>query len=224
MHIAIVGFSNTGKTTAFRNLSPSETFFILPSESKLPLPFQGYSKENKNLAVLPDFDSVIEAVDKINKSLPHIKYLVLEDTTHLIHNMVQSDEFANMKSGGLAMQKWADLGRKYKQILTPANIRSDLTIFVVFHIDVIDTPNGKDYGVKSKGKVISDLDPLSWFTIALQTKVEEYDSENPNKDRHFFVTANDGTHTLAKSPIGMFEMYEPNDMKVIVDKLQKFYS
>ncbi|MCI7186571.1 MAG: hypothetical protein MR995_00205 [Fusobacterium mortiferum] len=67
--VLILGSSGTGKSTSIRNLKPEETFIIKTVEK--PLPFKKseslYNLEKKNLFVTKRIDSVIKALDRIEK-------------------------------------------------------------------------------------------------------------------------------------------------------------
>lgn len=58
------------------------------------------------------------------------------------------------------------------------------------------------------------------FTVVLYSKVER---GTDNKMKYQFVTNNDGQFP-AKSPVGMFkEMYIPNDLSYVSQKIEEFY-
>jgi hypothetical protein len=59
------------------------------------------------------------------------------------------------------------------------------------------------------------------FTILLYSKVER---GQDNKPKYSFVTNNDGQYP-AKSPVGMFnDLYIPNDLGLVSQKINEYYS
>ena len=93
--IAIVGESGTGKSTSLRNLNPEETFII--SATGKPLPFRGWKKNYIPLAkdkesgkwvgnyfVSSKWDTIIKILTIINKQLPQIKQVIIDDFQYVL--------------------------------------------------------------------------------------------------------------------------------------------
>ena len=58
------------------------------------------------------------------------------------------------------------------------------------------------------------------FTVILYTKVSK---GNDNKIEYQFITNNDGEYP-SNSPVGMFkDMYIPNDLGYVVEKIKEYY-
>lgn len=76
-----MGESGSGKSTSIKSLDPKETviFNILGKR----LPFKGsaasYNETNKNLFKVDDWQTVINYLNSISASAPHIKNVVLDD-------------------------------------------------------------------------------------------------------------------------------------------------
>ena len=92
--LCIYGESGTGKSTSLRNMNPETTFII--STTGKPLPFRGWRKKyismviNKdkegkitditgNYYISSNWESIIKVLKIINKKMPHIKTVVLDD-------------------------------------------------------------------------------------------------------------------------------------------------
>ena len=64
------------------------------------------------------------------------------------------------------------------------------------------------------------ITPEGKFEIVLYGK--SYYDEKEKKSIRQFVTNDDGVYP-AKSPIGMFDLYIPNDLGFVVDKIAEYY-
>ena len=79
--VLVMGESGSGKSTSIKSLDPKETviFNILGKR----LPFKGsaasYNEANKNLFKVDDWQTVINYLNSISASAPHIKNVVLDD-------------------------------------------------------------------------------------------------------------------------------------------------
>ena len=86
---AVVGESGSGKSTSIRNLDPEKTFII--NVAKKPLPFRGHRKKytplvqgadkkfTGNLYNTSSTDTILKVFKIIDKALPHIKYVIIDD-------------------------------------------------------------------------------------------------------------------------------------------------
>lgn len=91
--IGIVGNSGAGKSTSIKGLNSEDTFII--NVLGKPLPFPGakkkYSKLKKegknytgNMYVSNKCDSILNVLKVIDKTMPHIKHVVIEDANYLM--------------------------------------------------------------------------------------------------------------------------------------------
>ena len=93
--IAIVGNSGSGKSTSIRTLDPNSTFII--NVAKKPLPFKGFKKNYKQLVQNPetkkwegnlyntsDVDKIGQVLKLIDKTMPNIKVVIIEDSQYLM--------------------------------------------------------------------------------------------------------------------------------------------
>jgi hypothetical protein len=99
--------------------------------------------------------------------------------------------------------------------------RSDKTfIFIALEMEVL---NEKEFVTDNRPKVVGSLkDSLSsHFTTVLRSVVREVDGDikyqlQTNKTKEDF-------HNATKSPMGALDPYEPNDIKLVIDKMAKYY-
>ena len=93
-------------------------------------------------------------------------------------------------------------------------------IFIALEMEVL---NEKEFVTETKPKVVGSLkDSLSsHFTTVLRTVVREVD----NDIAYQFQTnrTKEDMHTTCKSPMEMLELYEPNDIMLVLNKMKKFY-
>ena len=86
--VICLGASGSGKSTSIKTLDPKETVVINVLGKRLP--FKGsnsmYNAENKNLFKVSSWDSVLKLLAKINKSLPGVKNIVIDDGIYIMRN------------------------------------------------------------------------------------------------------------------------------------------
>jgi len=217
--ILYMGKSGTGKSSALRNLPPEKTFIIRPNAKTLPFPgaAKNYSEDKENLLTCNDLIELKDYIKQIAEGATHIKYLVIEDFTHFFSARIFSNAFASQTSGNAAFQRWNQFGTDVFQALfaDTQNLRDDLYIIVIHHTEV------KEDGVigfKSPGKLLDNtIDVPSYFTYVLHGKVK--DSE---KGPNYLIQTNKTGSMDAKTPPGLFPLEMKNDLKPILDKIEKY--
>lgn len=85
--VLIIAESGSGKSTAGRTLDPKETFWI--NVANKPLPFKGWknmyipiTKEDPtggNMSKASSPHAIMMMMDIINKKMPHIKNIIVDD-------------------------------------------------------------------------------------------------------------------------------------------------
>ena len=103
------------------------------------------------------------------------------------------------------------------------NIPEDKNIICLAHYEEYKDKNGDSisYRYKSTGNMVDQyITPEGKFEIVLYGK-SSFD-EKEKKSIREFVTNDDGVYP-AKSPIGMFDLYIPNDLGLVVDKIAEYY-
>jgi hypothetical protein len=218
--IAIVGPTGSGKSTSIRNLNHKETFII--NVARKELPFKGanklYNTESKNYQEVDDALGILKTLQSINERGTHIKNVIIEDSNYIMgFNLVK-------KATETGYTKFTIMAKDMVTLLTEARkLRDDLKIFYFSHPDTIeDEGNIVSYKMKTAGKMIDNQIVLEGlFTIALYTHVQENEQ---GETTYNFVT-NTWRKYPAKSPSGMFEdKLIPNDLKLVIEKIDEFYS
>jgi len=218
--IAIVGPTGSGKSTSIRNLNHKETFII--NVARKELPFKGanklYNTESKNYQEVDDALGILKTLQSINERGTHIKNVIIEDSNYIMgFNLVK-------KATETGYTKFTIMAKDMVTLLPEARkLRDDLKIFYFSHPDTIeDEGNIVSYKMKTAGKMIDNQIVLEGlFTIALYTHVQE----NEQGDTTYNFVTNTWRKYPAKSPSGMFEdKLIPNDLKLVIEKIDEFYS
>jgi hypothetical protein len=227
MNIAIVGKTGTGKSTSIgeipelniKGLNPKETVLINVAYPK-ELPFKGNSlykgklSEGGNLLESSDAKIIAESIKYISDSRKDIKNIIIDDGQYIM-----AFEFMQRaKESGYG--KFGDIGVNINKVLQASrNVRKDLNVFYLWHPE-----DDKEYGMKMKtvGTMVDNYLTLEGlFTVILYSRVTR---GQDNKPKYEFITNNDGIYP-AKSPIGMFkELYILNDLGLVSQKINEYYS
>jgi len=226
MNIGIIGKTGTGKTTSIgeikeigiKGLDPKETVLINVAYPK-DLPFKGnlYTgkiSEGGNLLESSDAKVIADSIVYISANRKDIKNIIVDDGQYIM-----AFEFMQ-RAKETGYNKFADIGVNINKVLQASrNARKDLKVFFLWHPE-----EDKDLGFKMKtvGTMVDNYLTLEGlFTILLYSKVER---GQDNKPKYSFVTNNDGQYP-AKSPVGMFnDLYIPNDLGLVSQKINEYYS
>jgi hypothetical protein len=212
----IFGESKTGKSTSIEKLDPATTFIINVADK--PLPFRGWrskyvpfnSKEKTgNIISIRRVDHILKVLDIIDKEMPHVKTIVLEDFQY----MSAFEFMLRIKENGY--NKFNDIASNILTVasIKPQEMRKDLIIFYLNHEeDEVDDKGVVKIRAKTCGKLINKLITFEGlFTTVLR-------SNNRSGEKgieYFFETQSNGT-TTAGTPKGMFEEVEiPNDLELV---------
>jgi len=221
--ISIVGPSGEGKSTSISTLNPQDTFIINTLGKSLP--FKGWKskyilanpKENTGNYVETDkYNEIVSILDYISTKRPEIKQIVLEDTQYIMAN----ESMARALEKGY--DKWSDFASHMWQVLNKARtLRKDLKVFCLWHDETVT----ENYNPKRKIKVLGamldrQITIEGLFTIVLFTKVST-DPKTKENVYQFCTQTQDGT--TAKSPNGMFDLFIPNDLNYVCQKIDEYY-
>lgn len=224
--LCIYGESGTGKSTSLRNMNPETTFII--STTGKPLPFRAWKSKYKkftfnkdtkeasgNYYVQSNWEQIIKTLKIINKLMPHIKTVVLDDMQYIL-----SYEFVD-RATEVGYTKFSELAQHLMEILRYAEqMREDCTMCFLTHSENVGTEIDPKYVIKTVGKLLAEKVTLEGlFTYIFCTKVEEGDD---GKMQYKLITNNDGK-CLAKTPMDMFEDMEiDNDLNKILEVIDKY--
>lgn len=222
--IGVVGESGTGKSTACRGLDPKKTA-VVNCVGK-PLPIKGWKKNytefkgaEGNYFSSDKTADILKFMKAVSDNRPEITNIVIDDWQYTMSN-----EFMR-RSNEKGFEKFTEIGKNAWQTLNAGkSLREDLNVFVLTHSDTVPGEFGAKPTIKIKtiGKLLDDkINPAGLFTVLLFTDV--HTKEN-GEIEYRFVTNNDGTYP-AKSPMDMFdEKYIPNDLGLVVSKMEEYYN
>lgn len=220
--LIVVGPTGSGKSRSIKNLDPAKT--VVVNVLKKDLPFKGsralYSAQNKNLANLDKWDDVVEFIEYISSSRPHITTLVIDDARFI----VEKELFRRAKETSYG--KFTEMAAHFQKIIeTAENARGDLNVVLMLHDDdVISDGAVVAKKVKMSGKMIEDhYNPLEVVPICLYCKPS---MEKTSATYQFYThKCMVGTAEIpAKTPEDMFtENTIPNDLALVFKAMDEYY-
>jgi len=195
--VLVLGASGSGKSTSLRNFEQEE-IRILNVAGK-PLPFRKKLLKADN----PTYEQ-IAAVLKKNE----VKAYAIDDSQYLM----AFESFAHAKDTGYG--KFTNMALNFKSLIDCAikGTSPDTIIYFLHHTELSDDGRLK---AKTLGKMLDNqLTVEGLFSIVLLCQVEGTE--------HYFITNSDGSNP-AKSPMEMFEMKIPNDLKMVDTTIREYY-
>lgn len=218
--IGVLGPSGTGKTTSMRNLDHNETLLINIAAKEVPLPDSEEKYRKREWIDDSETHNRVDthrpaAIEKILKNASgEFRNVVIDDVQYLM-----SFEFMErIKETG--WDKFQDIALHFYQVIQEARAMDDkMNIFLLGHIAEKEDDLK---GLKTVGKATDQyINPEGLFTMILQTEV--FMEEEDLSQRYKFMTQSDGER-VCRTPMGMFEdMYIPNDLQLVVDKMEDYY-
>lgn len=213
----IIGRSGRGKSTSLRNLDPETTFIISVIGKPLPFPSGIKYVDGKNTITQANADTIRRIMKQVSDDKnPDGSYkfnaLVIDDGQYIM-----ATEFMD-KAMVKGYDKFTIMARNIWEILVLATkLRPGLKVYFLTHEE--ETPSG-ERKMKTLGKLLDDkITPEGLSTIVLYSDVI---GERDNR-KYIFTTQSDG-FTNAKSPFGMFPSQIPNDLRMVSDRIDEYYS
>lgn len=223
--ICLAGLSNSGKSTSLKYLDPESTFIISCTNKQLQIP--GFRKKypkakiaDKKLVgnwfINNNYANITKMLQLISKTREDIKVVVLDDANYLLSN--ETFQNANIKG----YDKFTALAKNYYDLIESCmNLREDLTVIFISHIENCGTDIDPSYRLWTTGKMLTNainLDGLFSYIIY----AERYVDDGTDEVYYRFKTRTDGNDTC-RSVAGCFadKYIEPN-MKLVIDTINKF--
>ena len=227
--VLVLGDTGTGKSYSLRNLDLKSS--VVLGVINKSFSFKGWKKtwtplgKTKGNYLFPKsgavqkYEVLIKALKDISEGRPEVKTIIIDDFQYLMSN-----EFME-RASEVGYKKFSEMaGNVFFLLKLCMSLRSDLTIVIMSHDEATEEKDlTQRRKIKTIGKLLDEKITLEGlFTVVIFTDVYE-DLDNEDGFSYRFVTKTDGI-TRAKSPAGMFQKYEPNDLSVILDKLVKYYN
>lgn len=233
--VLILAKSGFGKSTSLgeipelgiKGLNPETTFLI--SCVNKPLPFRGANKKYNitsvdnlkggNRVITNDAKTVANIISMVGSSASPFTNIVLDDMNYISQDYYMK----NALKGGWDTPK--QIGYGMGLIFDAINsVADNKNVICLAHYEEYKDKNGDSisYRYKSTGNMVDQyICPEGKFEIVLYGKA--YYDEKEKKSIREFVTNDDGVYP-AKSPVGMFDLYIPNDLNIVVEAIDKYYN
>lgn len=219
----ILGKSGTGKSTSIKGLDPKET--VVLNVLKKRLPFKGsaglYNSANKNLFTVDEYNQLINLLQSINTSAPHVKNIIIDDMIYIM----RKEYFQRAKESGYG--KYTELAQHFQQIIqTCENMREDINVFFILHSEDIQSDKVTiGHKVSTIGNLIDQqYNPVEVVPMVLYSSVRYDDKGNATFGFYTHRTMQGTIEIPAKSPAGMFEEdFIDNDLSIVVKAMQEYY-
>jgi hypothetical protein len=214
--IGVMGESGSGKTTAMRNLPPTETFYI--DCDKKGLNWKGwrkaYGEDKANYYATDIFATASNIMDKVNKEkkFQHVKYLVIDTINGLM--VAEEMRILAMQSGD-KRSAWSDLAQNGWALINKAlTLRDDLTVIILAHSETISDDNGIiKTRIKTNGRKLEKLVLESKMTTVVWAVRQD--------GKYKFILSADGS--TCKVPLGAFNVDEcENDIMIVIKALEEY--
>ena len=232
MKALILAKSGFGKSTSIgeipelgiEGLNPSETYLI--SCVNKPLPFRNAASKFKitTLDKMNQGNRIIvstaeEAAAAIEMLIPSpFRNIVLDDMNYISQDYYMK----NALKGGWDTPK--KIGYGMGLIFDAINkVPENKNMICLAHFEEYKDKNGDSisYRYKSTGNMVDAyITPEGKFEVVLYGKATY--NEKEKKSVREFVTNDDGVYP-AKSPVGMFPPYIPNDLGKVVNLAKEYY-
>ena len=223
--ILVLAESGFGKTTSLlqneklgiKGLNPEETFMISCVNKWIPnYKITTFDKLKEGNRIVTSNAKIIASTIKTLKNSP-FNIIILEDANYIMQDYYMKNA---LKTGwDCPKQIGYDMGLVFDAV---EDVSQTKIIIVTAHYEDYRSDNSGNisYRMKTTGKMVSEyLTPEGKFDIVLfgKSSINEV-TKKINKE---FVTEHDGTFP-AKSQAMFDELYIPNDMSLIIEKVRSF--
>lgn len=232
--ILILAESGFGKSTSIgaipqiehKGLNPQETYVI--SATSKPLPFKGSDTDYKVANSIKELNTGHRFISNDGQQIADVitalagsplKNVVVDDANYVMQDYYMAN---SLKKG---YDVFKQIGVMMDKIFSAAELLKDGKHFIMMahHEEYRNsTTDSISYRFKTVGKMVQDyITPEGKFDIVLFGK-QSFDEQNQKVVKQF-VTNFDGQFP-AKSPMGMFdELYIPNDLGYVIEKVNEYY-
>lgn len=233
--ILVLGPPGGGKSTSARNMNPKTTGIISPDRKELPLEGwidnyvtifdkDGVPDLMKSNFVEPSIPSSVVRTFEAWDQRPDLDTILIDTVTQ----MIMADYVGN--AIGKDYKEYQKMGKNF-YLLMDLMRDSQKNIVIYAHSELIFNEMGdRVIQMATPGKMIQSFSPPSFFTTVLITHMERKEKKNS----FYFRTQPDSINDPVKNPVrfrtengveiaeNALNYLEPNDIKVVLDKLEAF--
>ena len=194
----VMGQSGAGKTYSLNGFEPDEVAVF--NCSGKPLPF----RKKLPMVSTTDYEYIKKKLRENNRNC-----YVLDDIG------LTMAFFLFDRVGETGYGKFTQVAKGFYDLVQCAirETSPDTNIYFIMHTERSD--DGNQIKAKTAGKMIDNQLTLeSLFSIVLYCVTDG--------KKHVFITQSDGV-TTAKSPVGMFDLEIPNDLKFVDQTIREYY-
>lgn len=195
--VLVLGSSGSGKSTSLRNFDEKEIGIF--NVAGKPLPFK---------KKLPKVDNATYGTIIKGLTEPKLKTYVIDDSQYLM----AFESFDHAKDTGYS--KFTNMAVNFKSLIDWIIKRTpeDCIVYMLHHTELAEDGRIK---AKTLGKMLDNqLTIEGMFSIVLLCQTEG--------SEHYFITNSDGSNP-SKSPMDMFEMKIPNDLKLVDTTIREYW-
>ena len=96
-------------------------------------------------------------------------------------------------------------------------------IFILAHAESVPGPDGRLYmKFKTTGKMVDEYITVEGKVDVTLIGVSHYDTSEKKVIKQFLTNENE-MYSSAKSPVGMFPLFIPNDLAIVVKAISEYY-
>jgi len=211
--LLLYGRSSSGKSSSLESIDQTSLYYINCEKKTISYNHKGLYKESKPMTVSQVQQSIKEAIED-----DKVQTVVLDSLTMLVDIMAYKElvkEAADSRGG------WMDLRDWVQQMLEYIKGSDKTFIFIALEMAL---DNKAEFTQNKVPKLSGSMKEMlsSHFTTVLRSTCTVEDG----KLLYRFQTNRtaDEFDVEAKSPRGMLEPYEPNDMGTILTKMDEYYN
>lgn len=196
--VLILGESGSGKSTSLRNFDPEEVAIFNVAGKRMPF--------KKKLPYIIETSNYTQIENKLKEG--KFKKYVIDDSQYLL--AFELFDKANVAG----YNKFTTMAVNFQRLISTIvnDTPKDCIVYLLHHTEETNTGKIK---IKTVGQMLDNqLTVEGLFTIVLLAKYS-------NKE-YKFLTQTDGSNPC-KSPMDMFDLEIPNDLKLVDQKIREYY-
>lgn len=206
--VQVSGLPGTGKTSGLYTFNPKELFVI--DCDKKGLAWAGWRKnyngDNENYIAVSDIATIFKVLKMISDERPDIKYIAVDTISGIMSDALMLER---RKPNHDQWRQFAlDIYELYDMIR--AELREDLTVFCMAHIEPYDDNGEMKWRTKFEGKMLTKANMSGKLCYNLYTGVEKVGDET----RYYLTTQTSGRNE-ARSTRGVLPAKMDNDLLAV---------